>query len=83
MEKNKSLIASAAALLAVSAISYKIYKSSISQPAASNLPTGYGLVTNDDLFGKTDDLVCTTGKVKIEGDIYVTYWKYEDPKCKN
>ena len=31
-------------------------------------------------MGKTDDLVCTTGKVQIDGDIYVKYWKYVDPK---
>jgi pimeloyl-ACP methyl ester carboxylesterase len=33
------------------------------------------------LIGNTDDLVCTQGKIKIEGDIYITYWKYEDPNC--
>mgnify|MGYP006953057575 CR=1 FL=1 len=31
-------------------------------------------------MGMTDDLECTTGKITIDGDIFVKYWKYTDPK---
>ena len=79
MDKNqKVLVASAAALLAVSAIAYKMYNSK--KKSASSLPEGYGLHTTDDLIGNTDDFTCTTGRVQIKDDLYVTYWRYEDPK---
>lgn len=76
MEKNQKILVASAALLAVSTLAYKMYQSK-KKPA---LPEDYGLVTTNDLIGNTDDYTVTTGRVKIKGDLYVTYWRYEDPK---
>ena len=67
MDNKKAIITSAVAILLASALSYKVYQSKKAKTSKNSLPDGYGLVTMDDLIGNTDDLVCTTGRIKIKG----------------